>query len=336
MTGTEWERLYGEEELPRVPLDDATRAVTGLPLTLRPVTGDDVTQRLLFEPALKQHPNAFRASDPEFTDPGRTEAWQAARRTALGLVPAAIAASGFADALVLRGSALMAAWFGDAAREPHDLDFVVTPDTWGVDEPRTERLLRGVALAAEELARERGGPVTFTADGAVTEGIWTYDRVPGLRTALPWSAPGLPGGYVQLDFVFNEKLPEPPVGVRLPDGTTVRGASPALSLAWKLMWLSDDMYPQAKDLYDAVLLAERYPLPYSLLDAVFRAAGGLPERWPGPLLEDLTANVTDLSDEEWDTFASEYPHLAVDRARLPERLRLAVADTYAGYFDRPR
>lgn len=336
MTGTEWERLHYAGELPRTPLDEAARATSSLPLTLRPVTGDDVVQRPLFEPALKQHSSAFRASDPEFTDPARTEAWRAARRTALDLVLAAVAGAEWAEALVLRGSALMTAWFGDAAREPHDLDFVVVPDTWGIDEPRTERLFREVALAAEALARERGGPVTFTAADAVTEDIWTYDRVPGRRTALPWSAPGLPGGHVQLDFVFNETLPEPPAAVRLPDGTTVRGASPALSLAWKLMWLSDDLYPQVKDLYDAVLLAERYPLPYALLDAVFRASGGLPAGWPGPLPEDLTANVTDLSDEEWDAFALEYPRLDVDRARLPERLLLAVADTYAGYVDRPR
>ena len=34
-------------------------------------------------------------------------------------------------------------------------------------------------------------------------------------------------------------------------------AAPApLALAWKLLWLATDTYPQGKDLYDAVLLAE--------------------------------------------------------------------------------
>ncbi|MGW1804308.1 hypothetical protein [Streptomyces sp. NPDC002078] len=45
-----------------------------------------MTQRPVFEPALKQHQNAYRATDPAFADPARSEAWRTALRQALHLV----------------------------------------------------------------------------------------------------------------------------------------------------------------------------------------------------------------------------------------------------------
>lgn len=65
--------------------------------------------------------------------------------------------------------------------------------------------------------------------------------------------------------MFNEHLPAAaePTEVSLSgDGPAalVLAVTPELSLAWKVQWLITDMYPQAKDLYDAVLLAERTPL----------------------------------------------------------------------------
>ncbi|PYC74957.1 hypothetical protein C7C45_03455 [Micromonospora arborensis] len=43
----------------------------------------------------------------------------------------------------------------------------------------------------------------------------------------------------------------------LPDVDKPVLAAPApLALAWKLLWLATDRYPQGKDLYDAALLAE--------------------------------------------------------------------------------
>ena len=65
------------------------------------------------------------------------------------------------------------------------------------------------------------------ARGAVVEDIWTYDRVPGCRMVLPWVSPGLPGGHVQLDFVFNEQPPEAPEPAELPGGTAAQAATPA-------------------------------------------------------------------------------------------------------------
>ncbi|MER5831761.1 nucleotidyl transferase AbiEii/AbiGii toxin family protein [Streptomyces sp. NPDC002130] len=329
MTGTAWERFgWRSSEIPREPLDDATRRAEHLPKTLRPVPGDDVVQRPVFEPALKHLQNAYRATDPSFADPERGEAWRAARRQALHLVLAAISGSEWVDSLVLRGSVLMSAWFGEAAREPGDLDFVVVPHTWRMEDGRTDRMLTGIAAAAQELAGERGPGVGISARGAVVEDIWTYDRVPGRRMVLPWGAPGLPGGHVQLDFVFNERLPEEPEPVELPGGALVQAATPELSLAWKLMWVINDTYAQGKDLYDAVLLAERHPLRHELLHEVFRLSG----EWPYPyrekiLLEDVVEAVGHV---EWNHFVTEYPRFRDDEREFAERLVRAVTPTFEG------
>ncbi|MFE4336806.1 nucleotidyl transferase AbiEii/AbiGii toxin family protein [Streptomyces sp. NPDC056831] len=147
---------------------------------------------------------------------------------------------------MLRGSVLMATWFGGAAREPGDLDFLVVPQYWAMDGPRTSGLFDTIARDAAAVAR---GSLRIDAAGMVTEDIWTYDRVPGRRMLPPWTAPGVPGGTVQLDVVFNETLPAPAAVNELQPladgpGCRVLAASPELSLAWKLLWLVTDAYPQ--------------------------------------------------------------------------------------------
>ncbi|WP_371615768.1 nucleotidyl transferase AbiEii/AbiGii toxin family protein [Streptomyces sp. NBC_00454] len=323
-----WRELgWRDDELPKEPLDEVTRREHDLPATLRAVAGDDVRQRAVFDPSLKQFHNAYRAGDPVFDDPARTSAWLAARRAALDAVLLAVSESPWGDSLVLRGSVLLADWFGEAAREPGDLDFVVVPRSWNIDDGRTARMLEGIAAGA---ARRAG----IKESGAVCEGIWTYDRVPGTRMVLPWEVPGLPGGEVQLDFVFNERLPEEPEPVELACGAVVLAASPALSLAWKLLWLVSDSYPQGKDLYDAVLLAEAFDLPYALLDQVFRLAPEQPLRHPGVTMEDIAAygNV----GHEWDHFTAEYPQLSGPEEEYARRLVAALAPTFAGSPDTPR
>ncbi|MEV7724085.1 nucleotidyl transferase AbiEii/AbiGii toxin family protein [Streptomyces sp. NPDC087917] len=312
---------WRSEVLPREPLEEETRAGLALPRTLRPVAGDDVRQRAVFDPALKHLARAYRGADPVFDDPARTRAWAVARRAAMDAVLEGVARSPWVDALVLRGSVLLARWCGEAAREPGDLDFVVVPHTWAVDDGRTGEMLEGIAAAAD-------GRAGLRASGAVREGIWTYDRVPGLRMVLPWEVPGLPAGQVQLDFVFNERLPAPPEPVELPGGAAVRAASPALSLAWKLLWLVSDMHPQGKDLYDAVLLAERYALPYPLLEEVFRSA---PER-PLPNPEVSLADIATYGSvgHEWRHFAAEYPGLAGSEEHWAARLLTALEPTFRG------
>ncbi|MFE5599619.1 nucleotidyl transferase AbiEii/AbiGii toxin family protein [Streptomyces coelicoflavus] len=319
---------WANDRIPRAPLDEETRQAEQLPRTLRPVPGNDVTQRPVFDPALKQYQNAYRATDPSFTDPERGSTWRAARRRALDLVLAAVADSEWVDSLVLRGSMLMSTWFGEQAREPGDLDFVVVPRSWRIDAGRTERMLTAIAEAAGARAGTGGDGVDvgISARGAVVEDIWTYDRVPGLRMVLPWGSPGLPGGHVQLDFVFGERLPEPPEPVELPGGAVLYAATPGLSLAWKLMWLINDMHGQGKDLYDAVLLAERHPLSRELLHEVFRLSGEWPYSRERILLEDV---VEAAGYVEWNHFVTEYPRFRDRGDEFAERLVRAVTPAFA-------
>ncbi|MDT0572985.1 nucleotidyl transferase AbiEii/AbiGii toxin family protein [Streptomyces sp. DSM 3412] len=141
-----------------------------------------------------------------------------------------------------------------------------------------------------DLVRERpvAAPgVVLDVGGARPDGIWTYTEyeTPGTRLIIPWTAEGLPPGEARLDFARDERLPELPVWTAIPraDGsgrTVVRTPGPALSLAWKLLWLHSDCASegraQAKDLYDAVLLAEAEVTRLSarLLHRVFRREPG--------------------------------------------------------------
>lgn len=281
----------------------------------------------VFDPALKHFAYGYRVTDT-IVDPALRPAWQAARRSALDVVARGVARSGWADSLVLRGSMLMAGWFGAEAREPHDLDFVVVPREWGIEDPRTERLLTAVAEAAERTAAEEAALV-ISADEAVAEDIWTYERVPGRRLVLPWSAPGLPGGQVQLDFVFNEHLPAAPERFDVA-GARLLGAAPELSLAWKLVWLATDMYPHGKDLYDAVLLAERCTVPYDLVHTVFHESG---EWFPPGTAPDTRVTLeafAQIEYAEWEDFRTEYPGIPGSAESYAARLVTALAPTFAG------
>ncbi|MFE9427498.1 nucleotidyl transferase AbiEii/AbiGii toxin family protein [Kitasatospora sp. NPDC006697] len=328
---TEWESFdWRSTVVPRQPLSDSDRERLGVPLTLRPIEDARALQAPVFDPALKHHQHGYRATDPRFEEPGLTATWQAARRRAMDLVLCAIADSGWVDHLVLRGSVLLRAWFGEAAREPGDLDFVLVPEDWEVDEERTEGMLRGIAAAVERTATLSAGPVRFEAAAAVDEEIWTYDRVPGRRLVLPWTAGELPGGAIQLDFVFNESLPVPSAPIAIPSSTgapaaVLHAATPELSLAWKLMWLATDTYPQGKDLYDAVLLAEHTLLRYQVLRDAF--VGGDPEFALTPV---TTATVDRIAAEvEWDHFQGEYPQITGTDAEYTERLAAALAPVFS-------
>ncbi|GGY70501.1 nucleotidyl transferase AbiEii/AbiGii toxin family protein [Streptomyces omiyaensis] len=293
-----------------------------LPYTLTAGVGGVAARHRVFDPALKHFDEAFRPGDGVVEDPELRARWQTARRAALELVLAAVAGSPWAGSLVLRGSMLMGAWFGEAARAPKDIDFVVVPETWRIEEPRTRAMLDGIAAAAEDLAVERGTGLSIPAAGAVSEYIWTYERVPGHRLVLPWTAPGLPGGQVQLDFVFHERLPTPPRPVEVA-GVRLRAADRELSLAWKLLWLGCDMYPQAKDLYDAVLLAESCTLPRALLETVLREA----DEWPGPPDEPLSPAVFEEAAlaADWEGFDDAHPDTGTARRDLTARLLAALA-----------
>ncbi|MGP3986015.1 nucleotidyl transferase AbiEii/AbiGii toxin family protein [Streptomyces sp. 3N207] len=342
MNESAWERLghgpwSAEKAVPQQGPAERTRNLLRLPPTLRPVRGEAVVQRAVFDPSALHYANAMRLGNPEFADAETGERWFAARRRALDLVLATVAGSPWAEHLVLRGSVLLRAWYGEAAREPGDLDFVVEPADWQLEDERTERMLDELAHRADLRSHEAAGDVRLDSRGAVRDEIWTYDRVPGRRLVIPWSAEGVPGGTIQLDFVFNEPLPAPAARTAVPrpegaDGDaplSIRAATRELSLAWKVLWLASDMHPEAKDLYDAVLLAEdeTVSLPFELLREVFRGVDyGYYDR--NPVLLDRFAKEVG-SSTDWSEFTKEYPHLTVPDHDWGQRLAHALAATFA-------
>ncbi len=102
----------------------------------------------------------------------------AARRAALDHVLTLVAEAPWSGSLVLRGSMVMPAWVGEAAREAADLDWVVLEDAAGVDPldpyPYVD-LLEAVQQWPE------------AADGAARYEMWTFEEfgTGGRRPVLP-------------------------------------------------------------------------------------------------------------------------------------------------------
>ncbi|WP_214108629.1 nucleotidyl transferase AbiEii/AbiGii toxin family protein [Acrocarpospora catenulata] len=284
------------------------------PTTYLPVTiGAGTRQKPIFDPALKQFERAYRAGEPEFDAPETGRRWRTARRHAIDLVLEVISGSVWSEHLVLRGSLLLEAWIGDIARDPGDLDFVVVPAKLTLDSPEVAAMFRD--LVEGVTSRTLDGVRLDPADVAVDD-IWTYDRVPGRRLVFTWHADGLPPGTVQLDFVCGEKLPVPPQVTGIPragggEPTPILGATPELSLAWKILWLVTDMHAQGKDLYDAVLLAERVTLPPDLLTEVLDG-------------EPFDAGMIRGLGTEWEEFRAEYPQVPGDQFYWRDRLADAL------------
>ena len=299
---------------PRRPVADAEPATSqgpgGAPVTGRPK---------VFDPALKHFRRGLLPDEPPFQTADELASWRALQRHVMSHVLSSIADSPAASRLVLRGSALLCAWFPETARPPKDLDFVVVPETLSITESRAVELLDSVVTAVT--SRECEG-VELRRDEVAQDQIWTYDRVPGTRLVFRWTAPGLPWGATQLDFVFGEHMPVAhemlDVALTQERHAELQVAPKDLSLAWKLLWLHSDMHPRGKDLYDAMLLAEATTLPLPLLKAVFEIA----ESKPPP--EDL---VSFGGDFEWVGFA-EPNHNTVEawKQRLARALRVAVPE----------
>lgn len=127
--------IPGGPDDPGEPRPDRLRRMTELPSTLTAGVGDAAVRHRVFDPALKHFAEAYRPTDAVVPDPAVRARWQAARRTALAVTLAGVAASGWTQSLVLRGSMLMSGWHPGAARDPHDLDFVVVPRDWRIEEP---------------------------------------------------------------------------------------------------------------------------------------------------------------------------------------------------------
>ncbi|MCG8927935.1 nucleotidyl transferase AbiEii/AbiGii toxin family protein [Lentzea sp. CC55] len=289
-----------DERVRRAPAGQEGFPSTYRPLAVKP--GQQIRQRAVFDPALKHFSNAFRGGDPKFADPSDGARWLAARRRAMAEVLRIVGTSRWSANLVLRGSVLMREWFGAAAREPGDLDFVVTPRDIRFGSPRAGELVDDLRAAV--------GP-------SVVESIWTYERVPGLRVVFPFEAGGLPDGAVQVDLVFEEDLPIAPEPVRIA-GTTLLAASRELSLAWKVQWLATDMWPQAKDLYDAALLAGHTTVDTAVVRELIRPEWGHGTDGFGP------ESVARLGDVDWENAPSELPVTKADEPALLRRIAAAL------------
>ncbi|MFI9505663.1 nucleotidyl transferase AbiEii/AbiGii toxin family protein [Nocardia sp. NPDC052566] len=252
---------------------------------------------------------------------------------------AAIADSEWAKCLVLRGSALLKAWFGEKARDPKDLDFIVGPWARRRFDDEFEHMARDIAEGAAARSTTQVQISPMPMDYGAVEHIWTYGGTPGRRLLLSWECPARSTrGHVQLDFATDEELAEQPQCTEIPrfgttgQASTLLTATRSLSLAWKLLWLASDTIadlPQGKDLYDAVLLAEHCDLPPAVLHAVL----SVNDFWyPGSntrldLLLDMAQQV------DWQTFATDYPLLEDAHEEFAWRLVVAVAPTFPDGLD---
>lgn len=104
---------------------------------------------------------------------------------------------------------------------------------------------------------------------------------------------------------------------------TVWSAGKEVSLAWKLLWLETDIYPQGKDLYDAALLAEQTHLPLNLLKEILQSSD-----WR--FNEELTIEFPLKWEVDWKNFKLEYPWIEGEAREWQARLSSALTSTFAG------
>jgi hypothetical protein len=307
-TLSDW-AVQRESQMRSAPAGSANYPPTYQPLPASPV----IRQKAAFDPALKQYANAYRAGEPTFLIAATGQRWASARREAMNQLLTVIAGTAWAEHLVLRGSVAMAAWAGGAARAPGDLDFVVTPHTITSDSSEARALLDDIVSAISATAGTGLRP-----DRIAESAIWTYERAAGRRLAIPFSTGNASDGSVQIDIVFGERLPLAPDVLVLPGvDVPVLAATAALSLAWKLLWLATDMYPQGKDLYDAALLAEHTTVDRDLVRELMR-----PEL--GAEADRFTAETVLCWDVDWVNFTDEYPGIAGTSEQWQWRLALAL------------
>ncbi|MDQ0311855.1 hypothetical protein J2S46_006411 [Kitasatospora herbaricolor] len=233
---------------------------------------------------------------------------------------------------------------GEAEHETRGLRAAVPPEglRWefgpeeGEPDPRDPGPPYGDLLDLLRRRPEAAPGVLLAADRAREEGNWAYagagGGLPGVRLRIPWQARGLPPGELQLDFAQDERFPEPPVLTAVPRGdgggpAVVRTASRALSLAWKLRWLHTDAtadgWPQAKDLYDAVLLAEDGCT--ALSPRLLRTVLG-----PARARAGLRPDALRVREADWAAFRADHPGARGTAEQWRARLGTALAPVLAG------
>jgi hypothetical protein len=285
----------------------------------------------VFDPALKHCRHAFVKGPPSTPEDARVI--DAARALLLDRSLDALALSSIRDDVVLRGGLTLAVWYPGRARRPHDIDLVVRDATIDPGSTKAEALLAEIGRAVCNALVADDAQV---GEAITVDGIWTYERAEGRRITVPWTRGGSIRDVIQIDVVFREPLLDTPLleplrGAGSAGGYRDTAAGPCLwfasraeSLAWKLLWLETDMYPQPKDLYDAVLLAEDVRVSLDFVRRVFEAKG---EHWA----RGRTTVVNMSWSVDWPSFTAEYPELAAgDGNAWLARLRRALDASFVG------
>jgi hypothetical protein len=286
----------------------------------------------VFDPALKHFGRAFRLGDPISLEPEIRHQWLNARQQVIDHLLRLINGSLWNYHLVLRGSLLLKSWLGDVAREPGDIDWVFRPENIGIQNSLAGQLFDELIQMVSD--HPHTGNVTIDIAKISMDNIWTYERADGRRIVFPWKVQGLPPGELQMDVVFGEELFAEAIETSIPsvDGGSVLiwSVTKELSLAWKLLWLATDSYPQGKDLYDATLLAEQTQLPFDLLYQVLQSSPDW-KRQASKSNFSWQSGFPWVMDEEyvdWDNFKLEYPGVEGEAKYWQNRLSLALAPTF--------
>ena len=224
------------------------------------------------------------------------------------------------DHLVLTGSHMMRFWFGEKARRPGDVDWLVRPQKLRGHHSNVVEMMEAMIAVARKAPDINGTRVV--ASGIEIRNISIYGQETGKRVLFPWCSDTGMHDIVQMDFCFGTELNHGIRPILFPLATG--GALPLLAvtrqelLLWKLYWLhQDDLSRQSrgKDLYDAVLLAEETDLPFSLLEKAvpeLAADSDMPLQW----------------DVEWDEFLGQYPQVRGEAFDYQRRLWAALAPTF--------
>ncbi len=279
------------------------------------LANEQLERPIVFDPALIPY-TAHRAGEPQFVAPEDAQRWYELRAVVMDHILRVIAKSPYAGNLILRGSVVLASWYPLNARRPGDLDWVVTPPQWPMESDEGRQLIAGISALIRDT--KPCDEVSIPDEHFVTDDIWTYEKAPGKRLIIPWTCVDARfDGTVQMDFVFREQVPSAPettaISIAGREPIELLAASKAQSLAWKILWLAGDAYPQGKDLYDAVLLAEDVSLSAELLRMTFLVAQ------EELLLQNLRNNLL-REFIEWEDFQREYPDVAGTAAEWKQRL----------------
>lgn len=286
---------------------------------IEPIPTPEALPMRIFEPALLQFSSAYRVGEPVFADLAFQMEWRLLRAQLWRIVLRIISTSIFKDELICRGSYVLKQWYPKLAREPGDLDWVVRDPSHDINGQWSNDLFEFLQELPRNILFAQAGVVLGRA---AIDDIWTYDRVPGKRIVFYWQTARL--GYIpiQMDFVFREVLWKEPVLLQMnadsPLQAEVWVTDKELALAHKLLWISTDLHPQGKDLYDAVLLAENTPISVDLLTHAIVDSERLQRN---QVLVNLDFDRTYIN---WDWFQREYPHISGTESDWLNRLKAAL------------